>query len=118
MMYQIFQDSEAEIEKRKATEDYVETRDVASLQAILNTEEGRWFIKRIFDMTMVFMPFDIDVDKMLYQEGRRRIGLDLRNKILSLKNGPNLLHKIEAEGEAHEKQIREITDAIERRYED
>ena len=60
-------------------------RDEAALRYMLADERGRWFISRMLERCHVFTPtaYD-DINRMLINEGERRVGLELYDRMLSI----------------------------------
>lgn len=92
-------------------------KDTAALDYMMSSPDGRWFISRLLDnchvnsMLGIAHPdgrIGVDENIMLIQEGERRVGIMLRRNILSLANGLELLHTMECEKLAHQKQLEEI----------
>lgn len=79
----------------KASED----RDKNSLRTILKTPEGRWIISRILQITGIDTLSFTGNSFTYFKEGRREVGIQIKNLILSLgyEEGTNFLRAIDKE---------------------
>ena len=102
-------------------------KDKASLEYVMSTPDGRWFVSRLLKNCHVYSALGIistdqsvvlDTNAMMVQEGERRIGLILRQNILNMPDGIRLLHQMEKEDKAHEAQLAEMRRSIMEKYED
>ena len=59
-------------------------RDKQALNALLDSEEGRWFLMRLLDKTKVMSDSFTGNSATFYNEGRRKVGVDLVNEIAAL----------------------------------
>ena len=53
---------------------------------------------------------------MMVQEGERRVGLILRQNILNMPDGVNLMHQMEKEARAHDAQLAELRRSVMEKY--
>lgn len=59
-------------------------RDANALKELLDTPSGRWFIMRLLDKTKVLSDCFTGNSQTFYNEGRRKVGIDLVNDIALL----------------------------------
>ena len=59
-------------------------KDAQALKDLLNTPSGRWFLMRLLDKTKVMSDCFTGNSSTFYNEGRRKVGVDLVTEIASL----------------------------------
>lgn len=64
--------------------EHMAERDKQALEALLNSEDGRWFLMRLLDKTKVMSDSFTGNSATFYNEGRRKVGVDLVNEIAAL----------------------------------
>ena len=112
-------------EINKVLSDNVAGRDKAAISYVMNSPDGRWFVARLLenchvDSALGLLRSDgsvvMDTNAMLVQEGERRVGLVIKENILSMGDGLSLYHQMEAESKAYNDQQEEIKRSIVSRY--
>lgn len=73
------------------------TRDENAINYVMATPEGRWFVGRLLNNCHLFS--SMSEEHLAVNEGERRVGLIVRNNIMSMENGMELFHKMEKEME-------------------
>ena len=100
-------------------------RDKASLEYVMSSPDGRWFVSRILKNCHVYSALGLirtdqsmvlDANAMMVQEGERRVGLILRQNILNMPDGVNLMHQMEKEARAHDAQLAELRRSVMEKY--
>lgn len=100
-------------------------RDKASLEYVMSSPDGRWFVSRILKNCHVYSALGLirtdqsmvlDANAMMVQEGERRVGLILRQNILNMPGGVNLMHQMEKEACAHDAQLAELRRSVMDKY--
>ena len=100
-------------------------RDKASLKYVMSSPDGRWFVSRILKNCHVYSALGLirtdqsmvlDANAMMVQEGERRVGLILRQNILNMPDGVNLMHQMEKEACAHDAQLSELRRSVMDKY--
>lgn len=100
-------------------------RDKASLEYVMSSPDGRWFVSRILKNCHVYSALGLirtdqsmvlDANAMMVQEGERRVGLILRQNILNMPDGVNLMHQMEKEACAHDAQLAELRRSVMDKY--
>lgn len=93
----------------------LKTRDENAMNYVMATPEGRWFVGRLLDNCHLFS--SMSEERLAVNEGERRVGLIVRNNIMSMPDGMELFHQMEKEmakvAELHEI----IRDDIHKKYE-
>lgn len=121
-----FETSEMQEELNRVLADNLIMRDEAALRYILASPDGRWFVSRLLQSCHIYSALGVyradgtsvmDTNAMLLQEGERRVGLNIRRNILSLSDGIEVMHQMELETEAADKQMAEIRKSIVDKYE-
>ena len=59
-------------------------KDKEALMDLLKTPSGRWFLMRLLDKTKVLSDCFTGNSSTFYNEGRRKVGVDLVNEIAAL----------------------------------
>lgn len=112
-------------EINKVLSDNVAGRDKAAISYVMNSPDGRWFVARLLenchiDSVLGLLRSDgsmvMDTNAMLVQEGERRVGLVIKENILSMGDGLSLYHQMESETKAYNDQQEEIKRSIVSRY--
>ena len=100
-------------------------RDKASLEYVMSSPDGRWFVSRLLKNCHVYSALGLirtdqsmvlDANAMMVQEGERRVGLILRQNILNMPDGVNLMHQMEKEACAHDAQLAELRRSVMDKY--
>ena len=100
-------------------------RDKASLEYVMSSPDGRWFVSRILKNCHVYSALGLirtdqsmvlDANAMMVQEGERRVGLILRQNILNMPDGVSLMHQMEKEAHAHDAQLAELRRSVMEKY--
>ena len=100
-------------------------RDKASLEYVMSSPDGRWFVSRLLKNCHVYSALGLirtdqsmvlDANAMMVQEGERRVGLILRQNILNMPGGVNLMHQMEKEACAHDAQLAELRRSVMEKY--
>ena len=100
-------------------------RDKAALEYVMSSPDGRWFVSRILKNCHVYSALGLirtdqsmvlDANAMMVQEGERRVGLILRQNILNMPDGVNLMHQMEKEARAHDAQLAELRRSVMEKY--
>ena len=103
----------------------IRARDKASLEYVMSSPDGRWFVSRILKNCHVYSALGLirtdqsmvlDANAMMVQEGERRVGLILRQNILNMPDGVNLMHQMEKEACAHDAQLAELRRSVMEKY--
>ncbi len=77
--------TQSEYGRKLLVREQIANKDKDSLRCILGTEEGRWFISRLLDNTFIYSKtFVGDSCQTAYNEGKRAVGLNVLEKVLSL----------------------------------
>ena len=101
------------------------SRDKAALEYVMSSPDGRWFVSRILKNCHVYSALGLirtdqsmvlDANAMMVQEGERRVGLILRQNILNMPDGVNLMHQMEKEAHAHDAQLAELRRSVMEKY--
>lgn len=69
---------------RRIAAEKIESKDRAALLYLLDRQEGRWFLMRLFERCHLISdaPFPEDnVHRLLIMEGERRVGLHIKNLV-------------------------------------
>ena len=100
-------------------------RDKAALEYVMSSSDGRWFVSRLLKNCHVYSALGLirtdqsmvlDANAMMVQEGERRVGLILRQNILNMPDGVNLMHQMEKEARAHDAQLAELRRSVMEKY--
>lgn len=100
-------------------------RDKAALEYVMSSPDGRWFVSRLLKNCHVYSALGLirtdqsmvlDANAMMVQEGERRVGLILRQNILNMPDGVNLMHQMEKEARAHDAQLAELRRSVMEKY--
>ena len=100
-------------------------RDKASLEYVMSSPDGRWFVSRILKNCHVYSALGLirtdqsmvlDANAMMVQEGERRVGLILRQNILNIPDGAGLMYQMEQEARAHDAQLAELRRSVMEKY--
>ena len=100
-------------------------RDKAALEYVMSSSDGRWFVSRLLKNCHVYSALGLirtdqsmvlDANAMMVQEGERRVGLILRQNILNMPDGVNLMHQMEKEAHAHDAQLAELRRSVMEKY--
>lgn len=100
-------------------------RDKAALEYVMSSPDGRWFVSRLLKNCHVYSALGLirtdqsmvlDANAMMVQEGERRVGLILRQNILNMPDGVNLMHQMEKEAHAHDAQLAELRRSVMEKY--
>ena len=100
-------------------------RDKAALEYVMSSPDGRWFVSRFLKNCHVYSALGLirtdqsmvlDANAMMVQEGERRVGLILRQNILNMPDGVNLMHQMEKEARAHDAQLAELRRSVMEKY--
>lgn len=100
-------------------------RDKAALEYVMSSPDGRWFVSRLLKNCHVYSTLGLiradqsmvlDANAMMVQEGERRVGLILRQNILNMPDGVNLMHQMEKEARAHDAQLAELRRSVMEKY--
>ena len=100
-------------EINKVLSDNVAGRDKAAISYVMESPDGRWFVARLLenchiDSALGLLRSDgsmvMDTNAMLVQEGERRVGLVIKENILSMGDGLSLYHQMESESKAYNDQ--------------
>ena len=103
----------------------IRARDKASLEYVMSSPDGRWFVSRILKNCHVYSALGLirtdqsmvlDANAMMVQEGERRVGLIRRQNILNMPDGVNLMHQMEKEACAHDAQLAELRRSVMEKY--
>ena len=103
------------------------SRDKAALEYVMSSPDGRWFVSRLLKNCHVYSALGLirtdqsmvlDANAMMVQEGERRVGLILRQNILNMPDGVNLMHQMEKEARAHDAQLAELRRSVMEKYRD
>ena len=101
------------------------SRDKAALEYVMSSPDGRWFVSRLLKNCHVYSALGLirtdqsmvlDANAMMVQEGERRVGLILRQNILNMPDGVNLMHQMEKEACAHDAQLAELRRSVMDKY--
>ena len=101
------------------------SRDKAALEYVMSSPDGRWFVSRLLKNCHVYSALGLirtdqsmvlDANAMMVQEGERRVGLILRQNILNMPDGVNLMHQMEKEDRAHDAQLAELRRSVMEKY--
>lgn len=101
------------------------SRDKAALEYVMSSPDGRWFVSRLLKNCHVYSALGLiradqsmvlDANAMMVQEGERRVGLILRQNILNMPDGVNLMHQMEKETRAHDAQLAELRRSVMEKY--
>lgn len=101
------------------------SRDKAALEYVMSSPDGRWFVSRLLKNCHVYSALGLirtdqsmvlDANAMMVQEGERRVGLILRQNILNMPDGVNLMHQMEKEARAHDAQLAELRRSVMDKY--
>ncbi|MBQ2410506.1 MAG: hypothetical protein II310_04655 [Selenomonadaceae bacterium] len=101
------------------------SRDKAALEYVMSSPDGRWFVSRLLKNCHVYSALGLirtdqsmvlDANAMMVQEGERRVGLILRQNILNMPDGVNLMHQMEKEARAHDAQLAELRRSVMEKY--
>lgn len=101
------------------------SRDKAALEYVMSSPDGRWFVSRLLKNCHVYSALGLirtdqsmvlDANAMMVQEGERRVGLILRQNILNMLDGVNLMHQMEKEARAHDAQLAELRRSVMEKY--
>ena len=101
------------------------SRDKAALEYVMSSPDGRWFVSRLLKNCHVYSALGLirtdqsmvlDANAMMVQEGERRVGLILRQNILNMPDGVNLMHQMEKEARAHDAQLAEVRRSVMEKY--
>ncbi|WP_405758090.1 hypothetical protein [Anaerovibrio slackiae] len=101
------------------------SRDKAALEYVMSSPDGRWFVSRLLKNCHVYSALGLirtdqsmvlDANAMMVQEGERRVGLILRQNILNMPDGVNLMHQMEKEAHAHDAQLAELRRSVMEKY--
>ncbi len=112
-------------EINKVLSDNVAGRDKAAISYVMESPDGRWFVSRLLenchiDSALGLLRSDgsmvMDTNAMLVQEGERRVGLVIKENILSMGDGLSLYYQMESESKAYNDQQEEIKRSIVSRY--
>ncbi len=118
---------EREQEINKALSENLIMRDKAAIDYVMADEHGRWFISRLLENCNVDSMLGLirsdgnivmDTNAMMLQEGARRVGLILKENVLSLPDGLKLFHAMESERKSYNEQQEEIRRSIIEKYEE
>lgn len=118
---------EREQEINKVLSENLIMRDKAAIDYVMADEHGRWFISRLLencnvDSVLGLIRSDgnivMDTNAMMLQEGARRVGLILKENVLSLPDGLKLFHTMESERKSYNEQQEEIRRSIIEKYEE
>ena len=99
--------------------------DKAALEYVMSSPDGRWFVSRLLKNCHVYSALGLirtdqsmvlDANAMMVQEGERRVGLILRQNILNMPDGVNLMHQMEKEARAHDAQLAELRRSVMEKY--
>lgn len=93
----------------------LKTRDENALNYVMATPEGRWFIGRLLNNCHIFS--SMSEEHLAVNEGERRVGLIVRNNIMSMPNGMELFHKMEKEMADVAEVHKTIREDIHKKYE-
>ena len=55
----------------------IQNRDRKGLEAVLGTEEGRWFLMRLLDTCCIMQTTFTGNSQSFFNEGRRSVGIDI-----------------------------------------
>lgn len=101
------------------------SRDKASLEYVMSSPDGRWFVSRLLKNCHVYSALGLirtdqsmvlDANAMMVQEGERRVGLILRQNILNIPDGASLMYQMEQEARAHDAQLAELRRSVMEKY--
>ena len=101
------------------------SRDKAAIEYVMSSPDGRWFVSRLLKNCHVYSALGLirtdqsmvlDANAMMVQEGERRVGLILRQNILNMPDGVNLMHQMEKEARAHDAQLAELRRSVMEKY--
>lgn len=92
---------EAAAENRRAEQKLESERDMADLEAVLDTEAGRRYLWRIISTTGVYRSSFTGDNTTYFREGQRNVGLIIVGEIMQ--NFPKMYSKMmeEANGRRH-----------------
>lgn len=101
------------------------SRDKAALEYVMSSPDGRWFVSRLLKNCHVYSALGLiradqsmvlDANAMMVQEGERRVGLILRQNILNMPDGADLMHQMEKESRSHDAQLAELRRSVMEKY--
>lgn len=122
-----YEAGEAQQEINHILAERITMKDTAAMEYVMSNPDGRWFVSRLLenchvDSMLGLMRADgcmvMDPNAMMVQEGGRRVGLVLKNNILSMPGGLTLYHAMEQERKEYAQQQEEIKRSIVERYEE
>ncbi len=73
-------------------------KDTAAIKKVVQTEEGRWILSRIFNMSGLNTSSYTGNAETYFREGRREVGIEITNLILDtlgLEEGHKAIQKID-----------------------